>query len=141
MPEEAVRDHGRPASIMTDHGSRSYANQKEAAGRGAGRFEKKLTELGIRQVLAGVRHPQTDGRLERLHGEIHCKLHGSKEVMTGKSGPIDLSVRWYNYDRPHMSPDWDRQETPAQAFARKMPEEGQAVTDGQTGEEYRANRG
>ena len=61
---------------MTDHGSRSYANEKEAARRGAGRFEKKLVELGIRQVLAGAMHPQTDGKLKgarptRYKGSIH----------------------------------------------------------------------
>jgi len=44
----------------------------------------------------------------------------------------------YNHDRPPMSLDWERQETPAQAFARKMPPEGQAVVDELTGEEYHA---
>ena len=37
-----------------------------------------------------------------------------------------------------MSLDWENQETPVQAYARKMPEEGQTVVDGQTGEEYHA---
>ena len=40
------------------------------------------------------------------------------------------------YGRPHMSLDWDSQETPAQAFERKMPEDSQTISGGQTGEEY-----
>ena len=136
--DAAIRGHGRPASIMTDHGTQFYANKKEAMERGAGLFERKLVELGIRQILAGVGHPQTNGKLERLHGEIQRKLHEFEEIMMRKSDPIDLFMRWYNYDRPHMSLDWDNLETPAQAFERKMPEKGQTVVDEQTGEEYNA---
>ena len=69
--ETAIEKHGKPASIMTDHGSQFYANEKETAKkRGEGEFEKKLTELGIRQILAGVGRPQTNGKVERLHGEL-----------------------------------------------------------------------
>ncbi len=135
--ETAIEKHGKPASIMTDHGSQFYANEKETAKkRGEGEFEKKLTELGIRQILAGVGRPQTNGKVERLHGEIQRKLHEFEEIMMRKSDPIDLFMQWYNHDRPHRSLDWDNQETPAQAFLRKMPKEGETVIDGQTGEEY-----
>ena len=56
--------------------------------------------------------------------------------MMRKSDPIDLFMKWYNYDRPHMSLDWDNLEKPAEAFARKMPPKGKTVIDKQTGEEY-----
>ena len=134
--EDAIKNHGRPASIMTDHGSQFYSNEKDSMERGASRFERRLVEMGIRQVLAGVNHPQTNGKVERLHGEIQRKLHEFEEIMMRKSDPIDLFMKWYNYDRPHMSLDWDNLETPVQAFESKMPGEGQTVTDGQTGEEY-----
>jgi len=136
--DEAIGRHGRPASILTDHGSQFYANEKKGAERGQAKFEERLVELGIRQVLAGVNHPQTDGKLERLHGEIQRKLHEFEAIMMRKSDPVDLFMTWYNHDRPHMSLDWENQETPAQAFARKMPPEGQAVVDEVTGEEYHA---
>ncbi len=29
--DEAMQNHGRPASIMTDHGSQFYANEKQGA--------------------------------------------------------------------------------------------------------------
>ena len=61
--DEAIKNHGKPASIMTDHGSQFYASALEAKKKGASVFEKRLVELGIKQILAGVRHPQTNGKL------------------------------------------------------------------------------
>ncbi len=80
---------------------------KSRAQRGGGRsrFEGSLEALGIRQVLAGVRHPQTNGKVERLHGEIQRRLHEFEDMMMRKSDPTDLFMKWYNYDRPHMSLD------------------------------------
>ena len=157
--DEAIRNHGKPASIMTDRGSQFYATASEAKKKGASEFEKKLVELGIKQILAGVRHPQTNGKLERLHGEMQRKLHRfeaaapSSKIRRGASkdshvggpfcaapakDPVERFMEWYNHDRPHMSLDWDNLETPAQAFKRKMPPAGETVVDSQTGQEYRA---
>ena len=41
----------------------------------------------------------------------------------------------YNYERDHMS--LDEGETPAMAYARKMPPRGVTVTDEQSGITYR----
>ena len=135
--DEAIKNHGKPASIMTDRGSQFYASTLEAKKKGASVFEKRLVGLGIRQILAGVRHPQTNGKLERLHGEIQRKLPEFEAIMTRKSDPVALFMEWYNHRRPHMSLGVDREnETPVQAFARKMPPRGEIVVDEQTGEEY-----
>ena len=138
MLEEAIKNHGKPASIMTDHGSQFYANASEAKRKGASDFEKRLVELGIHQILARVKHPQTNGKLKRLYGEIQRKLPEFEAILMRKSDPIDLFMQWYNYDRPHMSLNRDERETPAQAFVRKMPPKGETVIDEQTGEEYHA---
>ena len=76
--EEAVKRHGKPASILTDHGSQFYANESKARKRGE--YKKKLVEMGIRQILARINHPQTNGKLERFHGELQRKLHRFKDV-------------------------------------------------------------
>ena len=136
--EEAIKNHGKPASIMTDRGSQFYANASEAKKKGVSEFEKRLVSLGIRQILAGVRHPQTNGKLERLHGELQRKLPEFEAIMMRKSDPVDLFMRWYNHERPHMSLGRGGEETPAEAFVRKMPPRGEIVVDEQTGEEYRA---
>lgn len=127
---EAIEKHGRPASILTDHGSQFYANQAEYKRRGASKFEKELVRLEIKHILARVNHPQTNGKLERFHGEIQRK----QKWFDG----IDELIHWYNHIKPHMSLDWDNLETPAKAFLRKMPEKGTRVIDEETGEEYDA---
>jgi putative transposase len=127
---EAIAKHGRPASILTDHGSQFYANKSEYKKSGASRFEQELVRLGIKHIMARVNHPQTNGKLERFHGEIQRK----QKWFDG----IDELVHWYNHIKPHMSLDWDNLETPAKAFVRKMPEKGSTVIDEQTGEEYHA---
>ena len=133
--KEAVRNHGKPASVLTDHGSQFYANASEVKRKGDSEYEKKLVELEINQILARVNHPQTNGKLERLHGELQRKLHEFEDV-AGPPGtacpvggqkieadPVARFVRWYNYRRHHDSLDTDIRETPAQAFIRKMPVE------------------
>ena len=155
--DEAIKHHGKPASIMTDHGSQFYANEAEARKRGESTYEKKLVELDIKQILARIKHPQTNGKLERLHGEIQRKLHRFEASSYGSTvknpesghvgGPfhtepakpaLERFMEWYNYRRAHMSLDWKNRETPAQAFLRKMAPSGETVVDEQTGEEYRA---
>ena len=61
--------------------------------------------------------------------------------MMRKSDPIDLFMDWYNNRRPHQSPDFENLETPARAFARKMPPAGETVIDEQTGEKYDVRQG
>ena len=130
--EEAIKKHGKPASILTDRGSQFYANESEVKEKGLTEFELFLIANDIRQILARVAHPQTNGKLERIYGEVERKLHLFKD--------IHELVDWYNNIRPHMSLDWDNLETPAQAYVRKMPAEGIAV-DEQSGEIYRVSGG
>ena len=134
--EKAIAHHSKPASIMTDHGSQFYANEADARKRGESEFEKKLVDLDIRQILARVKHPYTNGKLERIHGEIQRKLPEFESILMRTSDPMDLFMKWYNYERPHMSLDYDNLETPWEAFQRKMPPAGSIVVDGQTKEEY-----
>lgn len=98
--DEAIERHGKPASIMTDHDSQFYANEAEAGKRGESEFEKRLVDLGIRQLLARVKHPQTNGKLERIHGEIQRKLPEFEAILMRNSEPIDLFMKWYTYVNP-----------------------------------------
>ena len=38
-----------------------------------------------------------------------------------KGDTVGLLMKWYNYDRPHMSLDWDNRETPARTFEKARP--------------------
>ncbi len=140
--ERAIKQHGRPASVMTDHGPQFYASASKARGGGASEFEKRLVEMGIRHVLAGSGHSQTSAKLKRFYGELQRKLHFFEEASvdrttrgthhTGahvgsplntepKKDAVTRFVEWYNRVRPHMSLNHG---TPAMAFRDKMPPEG-----------------
>ena len=125
---KAIKEFGKPASIMTDHGSQFYSNESKSCQKGPSQYEQELVRLGIQQIMSGVRHPQTNGKTERFHGELQYRLHRFKGV--------DELVRWYNYEKPHRSLNWDNLETPARAFKRKMPSVGTTVIDAESGEIY-----
>ena len=151
--EQAIKNYGKPTAILSDHGSQFYANAQEAKAKGISEFEKRLAELDIKHILARVNHPQTNGKLERFHGELARKLiifeeesiervtrisgdsHvGSPFYTVGKQDPVQRFITWYNEDRFHMS--LNRKETPAKAFVRKMAsKDTTTVIEGQTGEE------
>ena len=67
---KAIAAHGKPASVLTDHGSQFYANRAECKKKGESMYEKVLVTLEIKHVLDRVNHPQTNGKLERFHGEL-----------------------------------------------------------------------
>ncbi len=84
--KQAMKNHDKPASIMTDHGSQFYANAAKAKQRGVSDFEKELVKLGIKQILAGLRHQQTNGKLKRYHGKIQRKLPEFVNIMRKSLG-------------------------------------------------------
>ena len=136
--EDSLKRYGKPAQVLTDRGSQFYANEKENAKRGVATFETKLVDLDIKHVVARVRHPQTNGKLERFHLEIerHPKSFeaesasntvrnvrpgnpvGSPFHAAGVTDPVARLVDWYN-NLPHMSL-MDGKETPAEAYVRKQ---------------------
>ncbi len=152
--EEAIKRYGKPAQVLTDHGSQFYANEKENARRGTAAFETRLVELGIKHVLARIRHPQTNGKLERFHLEIerHLKSFEDESVSNtvrdakpgdhvgnpfhaaGRTDPVARLVDWYN-NTPHMSL-MDGKETPAEAYVRKQAPKD--ITTEEMGEDLHA---
>ena len=101
---------------MTDQGLQFYANEAETRKRGKSEFGNRLVDLEVRQILALVRHLQTDGKLERLHGEIQRQLPKIEAILVQTSDPTDLSMTWHNYEHPQISLNYDEREAPWQAF-------------------------
>jgi len=118
--DKAIGNHGRPASIMTDHGSRFYANKRDRNVDARGRFEMRLAELGM--CNTGRRKPSPDkqqaGAPARRDTVQAAPVRGDNDEKERSHGPVYAVVQ---YERPHMPLDWDNQETPVQAFVRKMP--------------------
>ena len=115
--KRGFREFGIPDQIMTDHGSQFYANKKDKKGYSKSKFTEFLESKKIEHVLAGVKHPQSNGKIERWFGLVENKF----DDWFGYN--ITKFVRWYNEVKPHMSLWFDSGETPIEAFRRKRKPE------------------
>ena len=108
--EEALK-HGRIRQCISDHGAQFIANITD----GNSRFKAYLESKGIRQILCRIKHPQSNGKVERWFEtyDRHRYAFATKEQF----------IDWYNDVRPHRSLRFDVLETPAQAFIRKLKAE------------------
>jgi len=91
----AKRTHGYAARrIVTDHGKCFEASHTQ----------DYLATENIRPIYARSHHPQTVGKLERLHRTMkeYVNLHVPDNPWQ-LSGSIDEFYRYYNYERPHES--------------------------------------
>ena len=111
----AVGEHGKPRSMLNDRGSTFYAVESEARKRGLTEFELYLMSNHIEQILSGKRHPETNGKLEKLFDILETGLERGIPS-------IDDCVYWYNCERPHGALDLERAETPIEAYYRKLPQ-------------------
>ena len=50
---------------ISDHGTQFYADKRDKQGKADHFFENFLKEQGVRQILCGVNHPQTNGKVEK----------------------------------------------------------------------------
>ena len=127
-------------AVITDFYHAVYATESKKKAKGVSRFERRLNDLGIWHVPAGVAHPRTNGNLERARGELQRKLHlfhdvaGRPGICSSNSphiemGPVAWFVRWHNNEWSHMPLDADVGETPEIAFERKTPPPGSDITD------------
>jgi len=105
----------KPRSILDDNGSTFYAIESEARKKGLTEFELFLMSNHIEQILTGARHPETNGKLEKLWDILETGL--ARGIPS-----IDDCVQWYNCERPHGALDLERAETPIEAYYRKLPQ-------------------
>ena len=97
--------------VITDHGAEFYANKRDKHGNASHSFEQYCKEHGIKQVLCRYNHPQSNGKLE--------KWFDTYETHRYRYDSLDDFIDWYNTVKPHYSLDFNRLETPEQAFWRK----------------------
>ena len=102
--------HGKIKQCISDHGSQFISNIG-----GDSRFKEFLDENGIKQILCRIKHPQSNGKVEKFFDLYQNKriLYKTKEEF----------IVWYNEIRPHRSLNFEILETPQQAFIRKMKAE------------------
>jgi putative transposase len=79
---------------------------------GNSRFKNYLKSKGIKPILCRVKHPQSNGKIEKWFG---CYDRNREEFETKEK-----FMYWYNDLKPHRALKFDKLETPSQAFIRKL---------------------
>ena len=100
--------HGPIKQCISDHGSTFTSNFVDSDSR----FRDYLKSKKIKQILCKVKHPQSNGKIEKWFQayDNHRKAYKTKEEF----------MFWYNDLKPHKSLKFDILETPSQAFIRKL---------------------
>lgn len=108
--EKGFKEYGIPSEILTDHGTQFVASRNREDARHT--FKEYLQEKGIRHIVAGISHPQTNGKIERFFGEVERRIR--------KFGSVEKVIHWHNVIKPHMSLDFDE---PVHVFWYRLPPE------------------
>jgi hypothetical protein len=110
----AAAAHGYPAQLLTDNGA--VFSGASRGGRVA--LELEADRLGIVIRHSSPYHPQTCGKVERLHQTLKRWLAARSKARTLSELQADLDrfVAYYNGQRPHRAIG---RRTPAEAFAAR----------------------
>jgi len=110
---QAITTYGRPKQMMTDHGTQFTSLSRESCpDPKENMFQQLLKQHGILHIKARVKHPQSNGKVERAGQTI--------EQLRKHFPSWDDTVHYYNFQRPHSSLENEHLRTPHQAFQDKM---------------------
>jgi transposase InsO family protein len=95
----AIAAYGVPAEILTDNGT------QYVTWRGKSQFTKQLEKLGIQQLVAKPKRPQTLGKVERFWGTLWRECVESAVFLDLEDARrrIGLFIDHYNFQRVHSS--------------------------------------
>jgi transposase-like protein len=94
----AFQEFGMPNSVLSDNGAQ-FAGFKH----GYTRFEKFLMDNDILPIHCRIKHPQTQGKIERFHGSMKRELLNHRKFNNVDEADKGLQ-EWrtkYNCSRPH----------------------------------------
>lgn len=96
--EQIFGEAGLPEAMLLDHGAPWWNMQ----GAGWTKLSVWLMQQGIRLRFSGIRHPQTQGKVERFHGSLawSWKQCGYPQPGSWQSW-LDEFRQEYNHERPH----------------------------------------
>lgn len=120
----AVALHGAPACLLTDNGAVFTATPRG----GKVLLQSELERLGIAAKNSRPYHPQTCGKVERLHQTLKRYLANQAPVTTlaELQGQLDAFAHYYNTTRPHRALGG---RTPLQAYSARIKARPAALGD------------
>lgn len=121
--ESAFKEYGMPLSVLSDNGGQ-FAGFKQ----GYTQFEKWLMCLDILPIHGRVRHPQTQGKIERFHRTLNEELlkHKSFNNIEHADREIQAWREKYNTVRPHEALNML---TPAEVYEKSNREYTGKITN------------
>ena len=109
---KAVLSYGCPRQLISDHGVQFTSIARESCPQPEDNaFQKRMNELSIQHIKARVKHPQTNGKMERWFQ--------TARFLQQHFGSLHKAVNYYNKRRPHMSLENGSLRTPMRAFLEK----------------------
>jgi transposase InsO family protein len=98
----AMTRHGRPERMLTDNAAVFTGHYR---GRGWVALERELVALGIALSHSKPYHPQTCGKVERLHQTLKNWLARQEPAHTVEQlqAQLDTFAEYYNHQRPHRA--------------------------------------
>jgi transposase InsO family protein len=111
----AAELHGLPACLLSDNGAVFTATPR----KGKVLLQTELQRLGITAKNSRPYHPQTCGKVERLHQTLKRYLDRQEPARTlpELQGQLDTFARYYNNVRPHRALN---KQTPLQAYSARV---------------------
>ena len=96
----ALERYGVPEAMLMDHGTPWWSTSN---GHGLTQLTVALLKQGIRLYFSGIGHPQTQGKVERLHRTMEQALQRDGERFPGWGAWTEAFREEYNQVRPHQA--------------------------------------
>lgn len=100
--ERTFLNHGVPVAMLMDHGTPWWNAQ---APSGWTKLQVWLMKQGIQCLFSGIRHPQTQGKVERFHLALEMARRRRLRENEMDQEWLDQFRYEYNYLRPHEALD------------------------------------
>ncbi len=96
----SFEEFGLPEAMLMDHGVPWWSTTN---GHGLTKFSVHLIEQGIQLIYGRIRHPQTQGKVERFHGTLKASFrhHGIPSTLSEFQSALATFRTVYNEIRPH----------------------------------------
>ena len=127
---EVFHEYGLPDSILSDNGSQFSGFRK-----GYTQFERWLMELDILPIHGRIKHPQTQGKIERFHRTMKQELLNHVSISNIDDAEVQF-LDWrekYNNIRPHEALGM---KTPGQVYIASPRAYPEKIKDWEYGGQY-----